>query len=172
MPKSTLEILIVCTGNICRSPMAEGLLRHLLPPDVKDQVTVRSAGTQGLHGHQAAPLAIEAIAQWGVDISAHRARMLTRDLVRQADLILAMEKDHLEAVLGMSLFSRPNAKLLTHFGPPYLEPEIADPYGQDLAAYQECLRIMHPCINGVIRWLTSEDPRLDEDDLVNIMPPM
>ena len=60
------EILMICTGNICRSPMAEGLLRHLLPPQAQAQITVRSAGTHGLHGHQAEPNAIAAMAQWGI----------------------------------------------------------------------------------------------------------
>jgi protein-tyrosine phosphatase len=172
MPKSKYEILMVCTGNICRSPMAEGLLRHLLPQEVKTQVSVRSAGTQGLHGHQAAEFALQAMTQWGIDISAHRARLLTRDLVRQADLILAMEQAHLEVVRGMSLFGKPNARLLTYFGPYNLEPEIADPYGYPLTAYEECLKIMHPCINGLIRWLVFDDPRLDEDELDHIVPPM
>lgn len=157
------EILMVCTGNICRSPMAEGLLRHLLPPEVKPQVTVRSAGTYGLHGHQAEPNAVSAMAQWGIDISPHRARLLTRDLIRQADLILTMENAHLEAVRGLSLFSKPNAKLLSYFGSPDFEPEIGDPYGRPLKAYLKCLKTLHPCINGLIRWLIFDDPRLDEE---------
>lgn len=157
------EILMVCTGNICRSPMAEGLLRHLLPPEVKAQVNVRSAGTHGLHGHQAAPHAVTAMAHWGIDIRPHRARMLTYDVMRKADLILTMENAHLHAVRRMSIFFKPNAKLLTQFGPAHLAPEIADPYGLSLAAYQECLKTLHPCIRGVIRWLMFDDPRLDEE---------
>lgn len=160
--KPMYEILMVCTGNICRSPMAEGLLKHLLPPELKSQVNIRSAGTHGLHGHQAEPNAVAAMAHWGIDIGSHRARLLTYDMIRQADLILAMEKAHLEAIRGMSLFARPDARLLTHFGPSHLSSEIADPYGAPLEAYQECLQILRPCINGVIRWLAFEDPRLDE----------
>jgi protein-tyrosine phosphatase len=140
--------------------MAEGLLRHLLPPQAQTQITVRSAGTHGLHGHQAEPNAIMAMAQWGIDISAHRARLLTRELIRQADLILAMETAHLEAVRGLSFFGRPNAKLLTQFGPPGMAPEIADPYGRPLEAYIACLKTLHPCIKGVIRWLVSDDSPL------------
>lgn len=152
------HILTVCTGNICRSPMAEGLLKHLLPQHFKDRITVGSAGTHGLHGHQPSPFAVEALQEWGIDIRNHRARQLNRDLVRRADLILTMEKMHLDMVCSYLLFNKSRVKLLTHFGPPYMEPEVEDPYGQPLKAYQECLKVLHPCINGVIRWLVNEGP--------------
>ena len=149
---------MVCTGNICRSPMAEGLLRHLLPQDIRDRIIVGSAGTHALHGNQPEPNALEALNQWGIDISEHRARRLSSDIVRHADLILAMEKAHLEAAQRMLLFNKSHVKMLTHFGPPYMEPEIEDPYGRPIEVYENCLKVMHPCINGVIRWLVTEGP--------------
>jgi len=82
------EILMVCTGNICRSPMAAGLLRHMLPTDLENRIQVISAGTHAMHGHQAAPFAVQAMARQGIDISGHRARMIDRTLVRRASLIL------------------------------------------------------------------------------------
>lgn len=152
------HILTVCTGNICRSPMAEGLLKHLLPPQIKNQITVSSAGTHGLHGHQASPLAVEALEAWGIDIKSHRARQISRDLVRRSNLILTMEKMHFDMVRSSLLFNKSRVKLLTHFGPSHMAPEVEDPYGQPLEAYQKCLKVLHPCINGVIRWLVSESP--------------
>ncbi|MCA7921147.1 low molecular weight phosphotyrosine protein phosphatase [Burkholderia cenocepacia] len=80
------NILVVCTGNICRSPMAEGLLQSRLPG-----VSVFSAGTSALAGAPAHELAISVAAGAGVDISAHRAQQLTTALVRRADLVLTMD---------------------------------------------------------------------------------
>lgn len=138
--------------------MAEGLLKHLLPQQFKEQITVGSAGTHAMHGNQPSPLAVQALEEWGIDISDHRARLINREILRESNLILTMEKSHLDAVRGYLLFNKSRAKLITHFGPPYMEPEVEDPYGRPLMAYQECLKVLHPCINGVIRWLITEGP--------------
>ena len=76
--------------------MAVGMLRHFLPEKFKEILTVSSAGTDALHGNQATALAIQAMKQYGIDISHHRARRLNRSMVAEADLILAMEQYHLK----------------------------------------------------------------------------
>lgn len=147
------EILMVCTGNICRSPMAEGLLRHLLPTSLKTDVRVSSAGTHALHGNQAAPHAMTTMAQLGIDIGNHRARQVNRELLRRVDLALAMEKSHLSAMRGMLLFGKSNLKMLTAFAPGEDQPDVDDPYGGPLEMYQESLIAIRPAVAGVIDWL-------------------
>jgi glycine hydroxymethyltransferase len=94
-------ILLVCTGNVCRTPMAEGLLReHLRRRNVR-AVDVVSAGTAGWEGEPAMPEAVEALRQRGLDITSHVARRLAAPMVGGADLVLAMAGEHREAVLAM-----------------------------------------------------------------------
>ncbi|MDP9911797.1 protein-tyrosine phosphatase [Variovorax boronicumulans] len=81
------SVLVVCIGNICRSPMGEALIAAALP-----QIQVTSAGTGALVGHPADPIARKLMAERGIDIEAHRARQLTGQMCQQADLILAMDE--------------------------------------------------------------------------------
>lgn len=85
-------ILFVCTGNICRSPMAAGLLaRHV---GSEPGLNIQSAGIQGVDGKGAHPLALEEMRKRGVDLSDHRARTVSPDLLTKSDLILTMEQVH------------------------------------------------------------------------------
>lgn len=151
--RAPFEVLMVCTGNICRSPMAAGLLRHRLPPALQGRVAVSSAGTHALHGHQAEPLAVQTMADTGIDIRDHRARHITREMVRQADLILTMEQAQLETVQQMLGWNKFHVQLLMNFDPLADGPEIEDPYCGPLSGYQACLQTLEPCIAGVIAHL-------------------
>lgn len=82
------DVLVICTANICRSPMAEGLLRRTGP-----HARVSSAGFLR-DGSPPAPDAARAVQELGVDISAHRSRIVDADMVRRADLVLTMERSH------------------------------------------------------------------------------
>ena len=95
------SILVVCTGNVCRSPIAEGMLRAALESRLgPDAPAVSSAGTMGWSGSGADPNSIEAAAERGVDISEHRARALTPADVGSATLILGMSGEHAGAVVA------------------------------------------------------------------------
>jgi protein-tyrosine phosphatase len=97
------SILVVCTGNVCRSPIAEGILRSILQTRFGDAApSVASVGTAGWVGSAADPSSIAAAAELGIDISAHRARQLRADDVRSAELVLAMASEHADA--GSRLF--------------------------------------------------------------------
>jgi protein-tyrosine phosphatase len=94
-------VLVVCTGNVCRSPIAEGLLRaafaERLGPDVLE---VASAGTMGWTGSGADPRSIRAAGEHGVDISGHRAREVSDEDIARAELIVAMAPEHADAFAG------------------------------------------------------------------------
>ena len=98
------RVLIVCVGNICRSPMAEGLLRARIRHRPGFQVS--SAGVGALVGHPADPLAVELMAARGIDITGHRARQVTQEMLAAVDLVLVMEKGHQDEVHRMSPQSR------------------------------------------------------------------
>jgi protein-tyrosine phosphatase len=92
------SILVVCTGNVCRSPIAEGMLRSILQTRFGDAApSVASAGTAGWVGSAADPSSIAAAAELGIDISAHRARHLELHDVADASLVLAMASEHRDA---------------------------------------------------------------------------
>lgn len=89
------SILVICTGNICRSPISEGLLRDALQRRFGSAAPgVSSAGTSGLEGSGAMPESVQAASELGIDIAGHVARRLTRDMASEADLLLCMARDH------------------------------------------------------------------------------
>lgn len=99
-------ILVVCTGNVCRSPLAEGFLRAALAERMGDEApVVTSAGTAGWEGAGAMTESIRAARERGVTIDAHRARELRADMVDEAELVLAMAAEHRDAVASL----RPDA---------------------------------------------------------------
>lgn len=105
-----MRLLFVCTGNICRSPMAEGLARAEVDreyPGKARLVEVCSAGVAALAGHPPAPEAVEAMRLRGIDISGHRAQDLDRPLASSSTLTLVMESGHENAVKSLSPPVRP-----------------------------------------------------------------
>jgi protein-tyrosine phosphatase len=106
------SILVVCTGNVCRSPIAEGMLRSILQTRFGDAApSVASAGTAGWVGSSADPSSIAAAAEMGIDLSAHRARQLRADDVGSAELVLAMANEHADA--ASRLFPRTVGRTFT-----------------------------------------------------------
>ena len=130
------HILFVCTGNICRSPMAEVLMRREIASRGLNGVTVSSAGTGAWDGAPASEGAYLVGLEHGLDLSGHRARLLTDDLVKQADHILAMAEHHLTRL--RELRAGPKAMLLGTFaGWPEGEGEVGDPFGGDIETYRQ-----------------------------------
>jgi protein-tyrosine phosphatase len=93
---------MICTGNICRSPMAEGFTRRLLRERGIEDVQVVSAGVSGWEGSGPTEEAVQALQEKGIDISHHSARRLNRTLIESADLVIAMSREHRDATLRIA----------------------------------------------------------------------
>jgi RpiB/LacA/LacB family sugar-phosphate isomerase len=131
-------ILFLCTGNVCRSPMAEGLFRHAVKG--RGEFRVVSAGLGAVDGQPPTPHSVQAMKEIGIDISQQRSRALTAELVRSADLILGMTHSHTDTVALLYPSAAEKTFLLREFDEtlePY-EKDISDPIGGAYHIYEDC----------------------------------
>lgn len=149
-------ITLVCSGNTCRSPMAERLLQHALnaesPP--LNAITVRSAGASAFPGDAPSPHAVTALRKVGLDLSDHRSSPLSEQLLDSTDLLLGMTQSHLEAV--RLLFPDRDVPMFrfrewTPAGP----ADIPDPFGGELALYLETRDSIAEAVPGILSHLKS-----------------
>lgn len=138
------RILVVCIGNICRSPTAECLLRERLG---NGDVDVSSAGLSALVGEPMEPTAMELLREHGVDGSSHRGRQVTGELLRQSDLILTMEKSHSTTIMRNAPEVSGKVFLL---GKWQSDTDIPDPYRQPRHAFVHAYKLID---RGVSDWL-------------------
>lgn len=131
-----MRILVICSGNICRSPMAEVLLQREAATRGLADVTVGSAGTGAWDGAPASEGAYLVSLEHGLDLSAHRARLLTQALVDEADLVLAMAEHHMVRLRELAV-GRKSALLGTYGGRPPEDADVADPFGADIETYRQ-----------------------------------
>jgi len=131
------RVLILCAGNVCRSPIAAGLLKHAAQIANKG-LTVDSAGLVAMTNRPADPIAVRFMAERGIDISNHRARQATEDLLRGYPLILVMERGQQEFVEGTwpALHGR-----VYRWGE-WQDFDVPDPYGRDEPAFREALQMI------------------------------
>ncbi|HET8654707.1 MAG TPA: low molecular weight protein arginine phosphatase [Longimicrobiaceae bacterium] len=137
---TTFNVLFVCTGNTCRSPMAEALARAALENRGWGHVRVASAGVSAAAGEPATPEAVSAAGRRGLDLRSHRSQPLTAELVDWADLVLCMSPSHVGPVAWLG--GPDKVDLLGDFATGGTGGAVPDPFGADEAVYIETLAVL------------------------------
>jgi protein-tyrosine-phosphatase len=145
-----LRITMVCSGNICRSPMAEALCRELLAR-IDVEAVVDSAGTLGIVGYPAAAAAIEALNMLGIDLRGHVSRVLDEDVIAAADFLVVMSPEHSRTILLRDRSARAKlVELWSYTDEPGRLDEIDDPVGGEAPDFIECRDVVLECVRNWI----------------------
>jgi protein-tyrosine phosphatase len=137
------RILIVCMGNICRSPAAEYLFRERMG---SRGIELSSAGLVALVGTPMNATVLQLLSESGVDGTSHRAHQLTPSMLRQADLVIAMEKNHVDTMVQLAPETRGKVYLLDKW---LGGRDVPDPYGQSRSVFE---RVHEMIMGGVESW--------------------
>lgn len=145
-------VLFVCTGNVCRSPMAAALLRKALPADSPWRAV--SAGLSAFDGSPASENAVKAASEVGCDLSAHRSKPLTDRLVRDSSVIITMTDEHMRQISARFPEAVGKIHLMLAFAPEAAAPsQITDPFCGSLEDYRQCRDTMLKAMPGLTRFL-------------------
>jgi protein-tyrosine-phosphatase len=155
------KILLVCTGNICRSPLAAALMQRALGERGAEGIEVSSAGTGAWDGAPVSEGAYLVGLEQGLDLSAHRARLLTRDVVEQSDLILTMARHHRARVDELGGEGRVFV-LGEYAGRGGDAAEVSDPFGGDLAVYRDTCAELTTLVAAAVDRIVTEAGRGDQ----------
>ena len=146
-------ILFVCTGNICRSPMAEGIFRQTMKG--RRDIRVVSAGIGAIDGQLPSPYAVQAVKELGIDISRQRSRQLTGELIQEADYIFGMTHSHVDTVFLLYPQAAEKTFLLREFDDTLdiFEKDISDPIGGSYEIYLNCRDQIEQGIASILRFV-------------------
>jgi len=157
------KLLLVCTGNTCRSPMATGILKKLLEDKGIHQFEVESAGIASYPGSLASLFAVETCRNFGIDISQHSSRQLTKEMAEAADLILVMTPEHIDYIFHLDQELAEKTFLLKAF--PKRDEDtrdcsVRDPIGGSSQAYLSCFfdldENLRRILPSLLAWIEQE----------------
>ena len=155
-PSNIRNILFVCAGNICRSPMAEWQLKALLWENPITGMQVGSAGLIALPGNSASFNAVRVARENSISLEEHKARLITAELIDNADLVLVMESHQGHELIADHPQASEKILLLRHFARyGSRERGISDPYGRNLEAYRFCFEDIKECVESLYEWLVE-----------------
>ncbi|MGA7881503.1 MAG: aminotransferase class I/II-fold pyridoxal phosphate-dependent enzyme, partial [Terrimicrobiaceae bacterium] len=155
------NVLFVCTGNVCRSPMAEGLFRRLLAG--RDDIRVQSAGVSAGRGMPASRHAIQALSVDGVDLADFRSQPLSEELVGEATQIFVMTRDHKRLIELLFPEAAEKTYLLREFEPG--APDVPDPIGLGRETYERCRDILKRALPALLHFI--EDQIMTTESIVS-----
>src|SRR5437764_9324371 len=150
-------ILFICTGNVCRSPMAEGIFRQAVKG--RGDYRVLSAGLGAMEGQPPSIYAVQAVRELGIDISAQRSRMLIPEMVQQADYIFGMTHSHIDTVMLLYPQAAEKTFLLREFDETLdlFEKDISDPIGGSYEVYLNCRDQIEQGLPSLLRFIEQSE---------------
>ena len=144
-----MRILFVCSGNTCRSPLAEAITKRMISDAGRTDIETWSAGTNAWDGSPASDGALLVGIERGLDLSEHRSRLLTSEIIAESDLVLVMAPSHLSRVKELEPGS--NAHMLSSFASGNGEGQaVQDPFGGDLTAYRDAFEEIEQALSGLL----------------------
>lgn len=158
LPSDIRQVLFVCKGNVCRSPLAAKYFEGRAI-DRKNKIKVSSAGLETTPGKEAHPLAIAVAEKYGLSLGEHSTTLLSRDHVDQSDLILVMEFAHRSRLIRFYPEARPKVFPLAYFGEKKWV-DIEDPYNGTIKDFETCYQIIRQSCDNLLQRIAESDPEV------------